>query len=84
MWIIAEETEVDLSEFADDTKLEDFGVDSLFALTILTRFRKKLDLEVPSTLFTDCASVAELGVLLGKRGPARSSDGRSRWSNDTE
>ena len=60
MKIIAEETDVDMSELVDDAAFENLGVDSLLSLTISARFREELDMEIPSTLFTDCSSVGEL------------------------
>lgn len=60
MKIIAEETDVDMSELVDDAAFENLGVDSLLSLTISARFREELDMDIPSTLFTDCSSVGEL------------------------
>ena len=53
MKIIAEETEVDMSELVDDAAFENLGVDSLLSLTISAKFREDLNLEISSTLFTD-------------------------------
>ncbi|KAF1843948.1 polyketide synthase PksA [Cucurbitaria berberidis CBS 394.84] len=60
MKIIAEETDVDMSELVEDAAFENLGVDSLLSLTISARFREELELEIPSSLFTDCATVGEL------------------------
>ncbi|KAL9617637.1 MAG: hypothetical protein Q9160_007603, partial [Pyrenula sp. 1 TL-2023] len=58
--IIAIEIAVDHSELADGIQWTDLGVDSLMSLTISGRFREELDLDVPSTLFTDYPTVGDL------------------------
>ncbi|OAL46128.1 ketoacyl-synt-domain-containing protein [Pyrenochaeta sp. DS3sAY3a] len=60
MKIIAEETDVDMSELVEEAAFENLGVDSLLSLTISARFREELELDIPSSLFTDCATVGEL------------------------
>jgi iterative type I PKS product template protein len=60
MKMVAEEIDVDMSELVDDAAFENLGVDSLLSLTISARFREELDMEIPSTLFTDCSTVGEL------------------------
>jgi iterative type I PKS product template protein len=60
MTIIAKETEVDMSELVDDAAFENLGVDSLLSLTISATFREDLDLEIPSSLFTDYPTVGEM------------------------
>ncbi|KAI2483367.1 hypothetical protein Ptr902_05684 [Pyrenophora tritici-repentis] len=60
MKIVAEEIDVDMSELVDEAAFENLGVDSLLSLTISARFREDLDMDIPSTLFTDCPTVGEL------------------------
>jgi iterative type I PKS product template protein len=60
MKIIAEETDVDMSELVDEAAFENLGVDSLMSLTISAKFREDLDLEISSTLFTDFPTVGEM------------------------
>ncbi|KAF1956806.1 polyketide synthase [Byssothecium circinans] len=60
MKIIAEETDVDMTELVDDAAFENLGVDSLMSLTISAKFREDLDMEISSTLFTDYATVGEM------------------------
>ncbi|KAF1946504.1 polyketide synthase PksA [Clathrospora elynae] len=60
MRIVAEEIDVDMSELVDEAAFENLGVDSLLSLTISARFREDLDMDIPSTLFTDCSTVGEL------------------------
>ncbi|KAI9688899.1 MAG: Type I Iterative PKS [Bathelium mastoideum] len=60
MKIIAEETEVDMSELVDGAAFENLGVDSLLSLTISARFREDLDLEISSNLFTDFPDVGAM------------------------
>ncbi|KAF2641532.1 ketoacyl-synt-domain-containing protein [Massarina eburnea CBS 473.64] len=60
MKIIAEETDVDMSELVSEAAFENLGVDSLMSLTISAKFREDLDMEISSTLFTDYATVGEM------------------------
>jgi iterative type I PKS product template protein len=60
MRIVAEEIDVDMSELVEEAAFENLGVDSLLSLTISARFREELDMDIPSTLFTDCSTVGEL------------------------
>lgn len=60
MKIIAEETDVDMSELVDEAAFENLGVDSLMSLTISAKFREDLDIEISSTLFTDYPTVGEM------------------------
>jgi iterative type I PKS product template protein len=60
MKIIAEETDVDMSELVDEAAFENLGVDSLMSLTISAKFREDLNLEISSTLFTDYPTVGEM------------------------
>ena len=62
--IIADEVGVDLGELADNIVFADIGVDSLMSLTISGRFREELQLDVESTLFTDCPTVGSLKTSL--------------------
>jgi naphtho-gamma-pyrone polyketide synthase len=55
--IIAEELGMELSELADTAAFSDIGVDSLMSLTITGRMREDLDLDVPTSLFTDHATI---------------------------
>ncbi|KAI9710476.1 MAG: polyketide synthase [Bogoriella megaspora] len=66
MKIIAEETEVDMSELVDEAAFENLGVDSLLSLTISAKFREDLDLEISPNLFTDCPSVGAMKKFFGQ------------------
>ncbi|KAF1988370.1 polyketide synthase-like protein [Aulographum hederae CBS 113979] len=66
MKIIAEETDVDMSELVDEAAFENLGVDSLMSLTISAKFREDLDLEISSTLFTDYPTVGEMKKFFGQ------------------
>lgn len=56
---VAEEVGVAISELSDNVVFEDMGVDSLMSLTITSRLREELDVDLSSTLFTDHPTVAE-------------------------
>ncbi|KAJ4348315.1 polyketide synthase [Didymosphaeria variabile] len=60
MRIIAEETDVDMSELVDEAAFENLGVDSLMSLTISAKFREDLDMDISSTLFIDYSTVGEM------------------------
>jgi iterative type I PKS product template protein len=60
MKIIAEETDVDMSELVEEAAFENLGIDSLMSLTISAKFREDLDMEISPTLFTDYATVGEM------------------------
>ena len=58
--VVAEEVGVPTSELSDNVVFEEVGVDSLMSLTISSRLREELDMDLSSTLFTDYPTVAEL------------------------
>lgn len=62
--IIAEELGMEPSELPDSALFADIGVDSLMSLTITGRIREELDLDVPTSLFTDHASIGEAKAAL--------------------
>ncbi|KAJ9668079.1 hypothetical protein H2201_001885 [Coniosporium apollinis] len=67
--IISEEVGVSLSELTSDAVFADLGVDSLLSLTISGRFREELDLDVESSIFTDCETVEALGKAIAPSNP---------------
>lgn len=62
--IVAEEIGLAASDLAPNTIFADLGVDSLLSLTIASRLRETLDLDVPSSLFIDHLSVQDLTTFL--------------------
>ena len=56
---VAEEVGVPISELSENVVFDDMGVDSLMSLTIISRLREDLDMDLSSTLFTDYPTVAE-------------------------
>ena len=74
MRILAKETEVDEAELVDDAHFENLGVDSLLSLTISAIFREDLDMEIPSTLFTDYPTVGEMKKYFAQFDGAASSE----------
>ena len=62
--IIAEEIGLAASELVPSSFFADLGVDSLLSLTITSRLREELELDVPSSLFADYLSVRELTTFL--------------------
>jgi iterative type I PKS product template protein len=86
MKIIAEETDVDMSELVDEAAFENLGVDSLMSLTISAKFREDLNMEISSTLFTDNPTVGEMKKFFGQYDGAASlsdsDDSASEVSSD--
>lgn len=62
--IVAEEIGLGASELVPSTSFADLGVDSLLSLTITSRLRETLELDVPSSLFVDHLTVQELTAFL--------------------
>ncbi|KAI4159137.1 MAG: hypothetical protein LQ342_006841 [Letrouitia transgressa] len=68
--IISEESGIALEELTDNTAFADIGVDSLLSMTITSRFREELalDLELDFSMFTDLPTVIDLKNFLSKGG----------------
>ena len=58
--VIAEEVGVPANELSDEDTFAQLGVDSLLSLTILSKLREGMQLEVSKTLFQDCETVGDL------------------------
>ena len=58
--LIARETGLEADELTDDASFVELGVDSLMSLVLAEKFRNELQLEVKSSLFIECQSIAEL------------------------
>ena len=84
MRILAKETEVDESELVDDAHFENLGVDSLLSLTISAIFREELDMEIPSTLFTDYPTVGEMKKYFAQFDGAAGSEPEETDSSDED
>ena len=63
--IFAEEIGLSAAELAPSNDFADLGVDSLLTLTITSRLREELEMQVPSSLFIDYPTVKELTAFLG-------------------
>nr|BBL33417.1 putative polyketide synthase [Lachnum palmae] len=59
MSIVADELGMEPSELTDDAEFADVGVDSLMSLSVTGRIREELDMDVPTSLFTDHPTVGE-------------------------
>lgn len=59
MNIISEELGLEPSELPNGAALADVGLDSLMSLTITGRLREQLELDVPTTLFVENATIGE-------------------------
>lgn len=59
MAIISEELGLEPSELHDGVAFADIGLDSLMSLTVSGRLREESDIDVPTTFFTDKATIGE-------------------------
>ena len=86
MNIIAEELGLEQSDLFDEATFADVGLDSLMSLTVTGRMREELDIDVPTSLFTDSPTVGEaktaILALKGDDAGDDASDGAS--TNDSE
>ena len=64
--IIAGEVGMPRGELADAIDFADIGVDSLMSLSITGRIREELEIDVPSSLFTDHQTVGALKRFMGR------------------
>ncbi len=75
MSIIADELGMETSELLDDSEFTDIGVDSLMSLSVTGRIREELDMDVPTSLFTDHPTIGEAkAALLALRGDEAAGD----------
>jgi naphtho-gamma-pyrone polyketide synthase len=80
--ILADEIGIPLAGVQDDFVFADNGVDSLLSLKISGRFREELGLDLESSVFETCATVADLVAHLGYS--TFSSDQSTEQSSVTE
>jgi naphtho-gamma-pyrone polyketide synthase len=57
--IISEELGIEESELLDIADFADMGVDSLMSLTITGRIREELEMDIPTSFFTDYPNISE-------------------------
>ena len=71
--IISEELGVDEAELIEMNEFAEMGLDSLMSLTITGRFREELDIDIPTSFFTDYPTITEartaMSALLGGPSP---------------
>lgn len=65
--ILATEIGIDVQDLSDDAKISDLGVDSLLTITILQKLRDETGLDLPSSLFIDHQTVAEVKRFFSDR-----------------
>lgn len=68
--IIANETDLALSELQDECTFADLGIDSLLSLQIAGKFRENLDLNVSSSVFTENPTIGHLRKFLAANSSA--------------
>ncbi|PVH98315.1 ketoacyl-synt-domain-containing protein [Periconia macrospinosa] len=69
MSIIADELGMETSELLDESEFANIGVDSLMSLSVTGRIREVLNIDVPTSLFTDNSTIGEAkSALLTLRG----------------
>ncbi|KFY29064.1 hypothetical protein V491_00197 [Pseudogymnoascus sp. VKM F-3775] len=65
--IVGDEAGIPVSDLGPRSIFADLGIDSLLSLTIISRIREELELEVPSTLFSDNLTVKALMETFSSR-----------------
>ncbi|OAA34323.1 Beta-ketoacyl synthase [Metarhizium rileyi] len=63
--ILSEEVGIPSANLQNDLVLTDCGIDSLLSLSISGRFREELDLDIESSVFEHCVTLADLATHLG-------------------
>uniref|UniRef100_A0A093VC14 Conidial yellow pigment biosynthesis polyketide synthase n=1 Tax=Talaromyces marneffei PM1 TaxID=1077442 RepID=A0A093VC14_TALMA len=63
---IAQEIGVTAAELVDSATFVEFGLDSLMALTILSKLRESLQLDLPSDIFQELTTIGDLRGFLDK------------------
>ncbi|EFX00827.1 polyketide synthetase [Grosmannia clavigera kw1407] len=58
--IIAEESEIPLTDLKDDTHLSDVGIDSLISLMVASRFAEELGITIDASTFMEKPTVADI------------------------
>ncbi|KAL9619045.1 MAG: hypothetical protein Q9160_006300 [Pyrenula sp. 1 TL-2023] len=84
MHIISEELGSDPSELSDEVEFANVGLDSLMSLTVSGRIREDLDINVPSSLFTDNPTVGEAKKAILAQGGGNSNEGASEDAVETK
>ena len=64
--LIAEETGLDLEDFAGEATFADLGVDSLMSLALSAKIRAELGIDVQASIFLECPTVQDLVTWLSK------------------
>ena len=62
--VIAAETGVAPEELTDESDIAELGIDSLMSLTILSKLRETLQVDLPQSTFNDCATLGDLRSVL--------------------
>jgi iterative type I PKS product template protein len=63
--LVAEEIGVPVTDLTDDSDFSELGVDSLLSLTILSKIRETLQMDLSPSTFQECLTVRELRRFLG-------------------
>ena len=87
--MVAEEIGVATSDLSDDSAWADFGVDSLLSLTISGKLREEFDMDVESSLFSECPTVKDLKLFFSRQSAdeddsSESAEASSLESSDAE
>jgi acyl carrier protein len=58
--VIARETKYPSEKISLDSSLEEFGIDSLEAISILYELEKELDIDIPNEVFANIRTVGDV------------------------
>ncbi|KAK3303871.1 polyketide synthase [Chaetomium strumarium] len=73
--VICQEVGLSPTELKPASEFADFGLDSLLSLTITARIRDELQRDLPSSIFIECPTVANLQTWLDDQAPDSGSSG---------
>ncbi|KAL9598139.1 MAG: hypothetical protein Q9219_004695 [cf. Caloplaca sp. 3 TL-2023] len=80
---IAEEVGMNVEDLSDEARVSDLGVDSLLTITILGKLRAQTGLDLPSSLFVTCSTVAMLKEYFLEKMTSPSSPGNEGFSDSS-
>ncbi|KUJ11557.1 polyketide synthase [Mollisia scopiformis] len=80
--LMAEEIGIPAAEMTDDSVFEEMGVDSLLSLTILSKIREALGMDLSPSTFQECQTVGDLRRSLGDASDSSSSSNSSSSDDD--
>lgn len=80
--LIADEVGSSVAELTDDSTLDSLGVDSLLTVSITTRVKSELDIDLPATLMLGETTISNLRAALGGAGGGETDSDPNHYTDD--